>query len=316
MTASTSSPSIGAQAHAGGRGPFRLAVALVAVTVLVILKGAMVTSTASGMAFLDWPLSDGQLMPERSLTTLAGFFEHFHRLAGALAGLLAVLLVIATSRSHGLRSPAGRASLLGLVLIVVQGVVGGVGVLLNTPVVTSATHGTLAQVTIATFAITAYRLSTRWAVTVPAALPMARGGRRMTTIALGVVVVQTVLGAIARHSGNEHALWTHVSNAFVVFFLVLIAASLAGGRLGAIPGVSGLSRWLMGLLVVQIVLGFAALLVRTGKHPENIEHLWRASLISAHVLTGALLTVVSGLLAAHVVRGTVVAVVAKGGARG
>lgn len=315
MTASSSTPSLAtpASTRAPGSGAFRLAVALVAVTVVVILKGAMVTSTASGMAFLDWPLSDGELMPERSLTTLPGFFEHFHRLAGALAGLLSVLLVVATSRSHGMRSPAGRASLLGLGLIIVQGVVGGVGVLKGTPVLTSATHGTLAQITIATFAITAYRLSQRWAQTVPMALPWARGGRRMTAIALGIVVLQTVLGAIARHSGNEHALWTHVGNAFVVFFLVLIAASLAGGRLGAIPGVAGLARWMMGLLVVQIVLGFAALLVRTGKHPENIEHLWRASLISAHVLTGALLTLVSGLVMAHVYRGTAAA---EGPARG
>ena len=40
---------------------------------------AMVTSTGSGLAFLDWPLSDGELLPARSYETLAGFFEHFHR---------------------------------------------------------------------------------------------------------------------------------------------------------------------------------------------------------------------------------------------
>ena len=121
---------------------------------------------------------------------------------------------------------------------------------------------------------------------------------------LGIMVVQTVFGAIARHSNSPHALWTHVGNAFVVFLMVLIAASLAGGRLASVPGVTGLSRTLMALLVVQIVLGFAALLVRMGKHPENIEHLWRASLISAHVLLGAMLTLVASLLASHVFRGT------------
>jgi len=56
--------------------------------------------------------------------------------------------------------------------------------------------------------------------------------------------------------------------------------------------------------VLQVVLGFVALLVRLGKHPENIEHLWRASLITAHVLTGALLTVTTALLAAHARHGT------------
>lgn len=286
------------------RGSYRLAVALVAVTVVVILKGAMVTSTGSGMAFTDWPLSDGQLMPERSYTTLPGFFEHFHRIAGAIAGLLSIGLVAMTWSERGSAAAATRTALLGLVLIIVQGVVGGVGVRWNLPLVTSATHGTLAQVTIATFAIVGYQLSPRWRTTVPAAHPQARGGRIVSLVAVGLLVLQTVLGAIARHSGNEHALWTHVGNAFVVFLVVLIASALAGGKLGHLPGVARLSRALMGLLVVQVVLGFAALLVRMGKHPENIEHLWRAFLISAHVLTGALLTLLAALLAAHVHRGT------------
>jgi cytochrome c oxidase assembly protein subunit 15 len=293
-------------APAAPAASYRLAVALVIVTIVVIGKGAMVTSTASGLAFSDWPLSDGALMPERSLTTLAGFLEHFHRVAGALAGILSVWLTVVVLRQDGARSPLGRLVLVGLLLIVVQGVIGGVGVRLGLPVVTSVAHATLAQVTIATFAVIAYRLSPRWAETVPAPHPSARRGRKLLWIGVAVLVLQTVLGAIARHSGSEHALWTHVGNAFVVFLLVIVVASYAAGRFPNVRGVAGLARGLLGLLVVQVVLGFIALLVRTGKHPENIEHLWRASLISAHVLTGALLTLVGSLLAAHVGRGTTV----------
>jgi len=252
-------------------------------------------------------LSDGGLMPERSYTTLPGFLEHFHRIAGACAGVLAIWLVFAAARRSGGRSPAARMTQAGLLLIVVQGIVGGVGVRLQLPVLTSATHGTLAQITIATFAIAAYMLSPRWQATVPQQLPMARGARRMMLATVVLLIVQTVVGAIARHSTSQHALWTHVSNAFVVFFVVLVAASVAAGKIGAVPGVPALARRLMGLLALQIVLGFAALLVRTGKHPENIEHLWRACLISTHVLVGALLTLVASLLLAHVWRGTRVA---------
>jgi cytochrome c oxidase assembly protein subunit 15 len=287
-----------------GGAAYRLAVVLVAVTIVVIVKGAMVASTGSGMAFADWPLSDGALMPERSLTTLSAFLEHFHRLAGALAGLLSIAVTVFVLPRAGLGSQVGVAALLGLGLIVVQGIIGGVGVLKNLPVATSVLHGTLAQVTVATFAVLAYMLSARWAATAPAPHASARSGRRLCVITVGMLILQTVLGAIARHSGSEHALWTHVGNAFVVFLLVIVASGFAAGRFAHVPGVGSLARTLLGLLVVQVVLGFIALIVRTGKHPENIEHLWRASLISGHVLTGALLTLVGSLLAAHVWRGT------------
>lgn len=286
-----------------GRGPFVLAVALVCWTIVVILKGAMVTSTGSGMAYADWPKADGQWLPESSYTTLPGFFEHFHRIAGAIAGLLSLTLVVHLWRSKALSTPGGRASLLGLLLIVVQGVVGGVGVLNNTPVALSSLHGTLAQLTIVTFAIAAYRLSPRWRATVPAAIPSAGSARTMSFVAVVALVLQTYIGAIARHSGSVHALWGHVGNALIVFFVALIAAGLAAGRVGTVPGIQKLSKILLWLLVTQIVLGFVALLVRTGKDPRNVEHLWRAALISSHVLTGSLLTVTASLLAAHVFRG-------------
>jgi len=286
-----------------GRGPFVLAVALVCWTIVVILKGAMVTSTGSGMAYADWPKADGQWLPESSYTTLPGFFEHFHRIAGAIAGLLSLTLVVHLWRCRAMATPGGRASLLGLLLIIVQGLVGGIGVLNNTPVAISSLHGTLAQLTIVTFAIAAYRLSPRWRATVAVAHPSAGSARTMSVVGVVALVVQTYIGAIARHSGNVNALWGHVGNALVVFLIVLVASGLAAGRLGNVPGIQKLSKILLWLLVAQLVLGFVALLVRTGKDPKNVEHLWRAALISSHVLTGALLTVTASLLAAHVFRG-------------
>ena len=289
------------------RGPFRLAVATVAVSIVLILMGAMVTSTGSGMAFPDWPLSDGQLMPERALTQAPAFFEHFHRVVGMVDGCLALALTIWVSAARIGTARLRNAVVVGLVLIGVQGLIGGNGVLQNLPVANSVAHATLAQLAIATFAVLAYALSPRWRATVPAPHPSARAGRKLAIVGVALLIAQTVLGAIARHANDSRALWTHVGNAFAVFLLLLIVSGFAVGRFGAVPGVRRLSQVLLLLLVLQIGLGFTALLVRMGKHPENIEHLWRASLISAHVLTGALLTVTATLLAAHVHRGTVVA---------
>jgi heme A synthase len=288
------------------RGPFRLAVAMLVVTTITILKGAMTTSTGSGMAFADWPLSDGQLMPERSYQTLPGFFEHFHRLAGATAGALSLALTL-WLQSKRLGSPAVRKTAwFGLVLIIIQGVVGGVGVLKNLPTVTSVTHGTLAQLTLATFAWVAYQLSDRYRQTPPNRAVPVGSGRTMAIAGIVILVLQTIVGAIARHTNNAHALWTHVGNAFFVFVLVTIVTAFAVGRLGDTPGIKGLSRVLMTLLIGQIALGFVALVIRNsaGKTPENVANLGTAAVISVHVLLGALLTVLAATLAAHVFRAT------------
>lgn len=290
------------------RGPFRLAVATTALTILVILKGAMVTSTGSGLAFLDWPFSDGELFPKRSYETLAGFFEHFHRVAAALVGLMAIALAVWLFLLPAADRAQRRLAVAAVVLVSVQGVVGGVGVLRGLPVLTSATHGTLAQLTLALFGVLAWRLSARWAATQPVPDAPPGAGRKLAVAAIVLLVVQAVLGAIARH-GNvpnapQHALWTHVGNALIVFLVVGIAASVAVAKVGTAPGVRVLARILGTMLLLQIVLGFTALLVRTSKSPENISRLFTASLISTHVLIGSLMTLTASLLAAQVFRAT------------
>lgn len=296
-------------AIARSRGPFRLAVAMLVVTTITILWGAMTTSTGSGLAYLDWPTSDGQLMPESSYTTLPGFLEHFHRLFGATAGALSLSLVLWLQlgrRGGSWTDAARRTAWFGLALIVVQGVIGGVGVLQGLPALTSVTHGTLAQLTLATFAFVAYQLSDRYRDTRPVAGVPPGSGRKLALFALAMLVAQTVFGAVARHTNSSHALWTHVGNAFVVFVAATIATAFAAGRLGAVPGIRGLARAIVILMLVQIGLGFVALAIRNaaGKTPENVANFGTATVISVHVLIGAMLTVLVAALAAHVFRAT------------
>ena len=288
------------------RGPFCLAMAMLVVTTLTILQGALTTSTGSGLAFRDWPLSDGGLMPERSYTTLPGFFEHFHRLLGALAGLLTLALAVGLQLARLGSANVRRTAWFALVLIIVQGVVGGVGVLKNLPAASSVTHGVLAQLTLATFACIAYQLSDRHRLTAPIESVAPGTGRRITVIAVVMLVLQAVLGGIARHSNDSRAMWTHAGNSLVVFLVVVIATAFAVGRLGEAPGIKSIARHLTTLLIAQLALGFIALLVRNdaGKTPENVANLTSAALISAHVLVGALLTVMATTLAAHVFRAT------------
>jgi cytochrome c oxidase assembly protein subunit 15 len=287
------------------RGPFRLAIAMLVVTTITILWGAMTTSTGSGLAYRTWPDSDGQLMPESSYTTVPGFLEHFHRIFGATAGLLTVWLAV-WLQARPAPANVRRVAWFALGLIVVQGVVGGVGVLKSLPAVTSVTHGTLAQLTLATFAWLAYQLTDRYRRTAPLTTVPPGSGRTLMLVALGLLIVQTVLGAMGRHTNSLHALWTHVGNALVVFLVATIATAYAVGRLGDVPGIKGVARTIVGLLIGQIALGFVALAIRNpaGKHEGNVANLVTALVISVHVLIGALLTMFVATLAAHVFRGT------------
>lgn len=288
------------------KGPFRLALTMVIVTAVTILWGALTTSTGSGLAFADWPLSDGELMPESSYTTLPGFLEHFHRLFAGLAVLLALSLAI-WLQSKKLGDAKARATAwLGGSLILTQGIIGGVGVLKGLPAATSVTHGTLAQLTLSTFAWATYQLSDRYRATPPAPGVAPGSGRKLVLAALFFLVLQTVIGAVARHTNSPHALWTHVGHSLVVFLVGSIATAFAIGKLADTPGIRGLSRAIVLLLIVQIALGFVALAIRNtaGKTPENVANFGTATVISVHVLLGALLTVLMASLAAHVFRAT------------
>src|SRR5580658_737252 len=55
---------------------------------VIVTLGAFTTSINAGMAFPDWPLSNGSLNPAGWLGDLAMFAEHSHRLS---AGLMMIL---------------------------------------------------------------------------------------------------------------------------------------------------------------------------------------------------------------------------------
>jgi heme A synthase len=219
---------------------------------------------------------------------------------------LALVLAIWLQRRPGVARLARRTAWGGGFLLLGQAVLGGVGVLLKLPPVTSVVHATLAQLTFATFAWLAYQLSARHAATAPVTTVPPGSGRKLMVAALVLLLVQTLLGALARHTNSAHALWTHAGHALVVFVVATIATAFAVGRLGEAPGIRSLVRVIVALLIAQIALGFVALAVRNpaGKSEGNVERLGAAITISVHVLLGALLVMLTAALAAHVFRAT------------
>ena len=99
------------------------------VALVTLIAGALVTSKNAGMAFRDWPTSDGQ--PMLSYPWFADFarnwnkfLEHGHRLAGVLIGLWSILFVTAVCwiEERGWVKGLAFAVLIG---VICQGLLGG-----------------------------------------------------------------------------------------------------------------------------------------------------------------------------------------------
>lgn len=277
------------------RRPLYVFAVVVVFAVLALIKvGAMVTSTNSGLAYVSWPLADGEVWPAD--IKAEGKWEMGHRYFGAVIGMLSVALAIALWVKE--RRAWLRWLSLGLVAVVsVQGAIGAIGVFRNLPVWNSSTHGVLAQVILCSFTLIAYALSPGWEKRYAVLPHVAHATRKTATIALALVFVQVVVGAVVRHGNSQGLLWTHVVMALFVALAILVAAAHAAGKFENDAGFQRLLKIVLVLILVQICLGFATLAVRgDGKWTASPAQIGRALTISGHVVCGALTMLAATLL--------------------
>ena len=182
----------------GPRTPAALhafAIALAASTLPLIFIGGLVTSTGSGLAVPDWPLSFGQFFPRM----VGGvFYEHGHRMVAATVGFLTVVLAIWTwlVDTHAI---VRRLSLLAVGTVDTQGLLGGLTVILLLPPAVSVAHACLAQAFLCVTVTLAVLTHPAWS---PATTrPQDAGLARLTLAAAATVYAQLILGAIMRHTG-------------------------------------------------------------------------------------------------------------------
>ncbi len=176
----------------------RFAVLTAGATLVLIFVGALVTSTGSGLAVPDWPLSFGQVFPPMVGGVL---FEHGHRLVAALVGLLTVALMVLLTQweSRIWVRWLARGAVLAVLL---QGTLGGMTVLLRLPLVVSVTHACLAQAFLCLVITLAVCTAPGWQAT-----PAGRAEQQqpplwvLAAITVGMVYLQLVLGALMRHMG-------------------------------------------------------------------------------------------------------------------
>ena len=272
----------------------------VAATFLLVVAGGLVTSNEAGLAVVDWPNTFGSNMFLYPLARMTGgiYYEHAHRLFGALVGLTMVVLAMRLWRLKE-RSWVRRLALATVVVVVVQGLLGGLRVtgsftLSTSPeemapsIALAITHGVLGQIFLGMVVALAV-VTSRWWRMAPPAEPRATvtADRTLQMWLVHSLVVQLVLGAAQRHLA--WGLIIHISLAAVVAMLAVVAGARAWGLYHGLWPVQRLGQLLLGLVSVQVTLGIAALAVTQGKALVGNPTVLEVTLATAHQATGAAL---------------------------
>jgi heme a synthase len=230
----------------------RLALATLAATAVLIVLGGLVTNTGAALAVPDWPSTFGHNMFLFPWSRMVGgvFYEHSHRLAGALVGLLTVTLAAALWRE------GGRLRQLGLVAVAVvlaQGLLGGLRVVLLQDTL-AIIHGSVAPAFFALLAALSMLTSPRGRVAAASLDPALKG---LTVVTAALLYVQIVFGALLAHAGP---LDLHLAGAVLVFAFVPIVTVRLRRTMDAVA--APVATLLLVLVGVQLVLGVGLLLAR------------------------------------------------------
>lgn len=175
-------------------------IALAICTFLLLFAGGMVTSTNSGLSVPDWPTTFGRNMFLFPPSMMKGgiFYEHGHRLFASLVGLLTVGNCLALWFAEKRRWLAWTGTF-GLVLVIAQGILGGLTVKFKLPMPVSAAHACTAELFFALTVLMAFATSRIWVQS----SGRADWKRREPILALAfclAVFAQIAVGAIMRHS--------------------------------------------------------------------------------------------------------------------
>lgn len=277
------------------------------VYVLVAL-GAFTTTIGAGMAFADWPLSNGSVNPHGWLSEIDKFAEHSHRLSGTMMGLITIVLAVWLHRREE-RAWLRRLGWWALVIVGFQGLLGGTRVIFDPMPVPGfemslgqmlrIPHGVLAQVYVCVLFAIAAGVSRPW---IENTLGTASGRvRRLGWACTALLFVQLAVAATMRHNYAGMAIPTfpystpdgsllpanwdyrvalqfaHRAMAAIIGVAVLIYGHFLWRDRTLRPLVRGASVLLVALVALQICLG--AQIIWTG----------RSILVTTgHVLLGAL----------------------------
>lgn len=304
------------------------AIATVGAVALVVSAGGLVTGFDAGFSVPDWPNTYGSNMFLFPLSRMTGgiYYEHTHRMAGALVGLTAFALMIwtwTTDRSRSIKWFTTAA----FVLVCIQGVLGGVWVTKVDPadaqtmadavVLPDGTfiaepsliyvilHGTTGQMILALFVALAAMMTTTWQrKDLGAPEPSAPIDRNISLLLVIGLTVQLMLGVWTRKTDGGAAVLLHITMAAFIAVLAIGASVRATALWGNRYPVLKRTGVALGILVVvQLCLGLLALLFRNTPSTstvvvgsDQVSAAGDAIFTTLHQSTGAALLALAALL--------------------
>jgi cytochrome c oxidase assembly protein subunit 15 len=235
----------------------RTAVILVCATFPLLFIGGLVTSKGAGLAVPDWPTTFGYNMFLYPWSKMVGniFYEHSHRLVASSVGLLTVILAL-TLWFREKRDWLRWLGIAALGLVILQGVIGGLRVILLEHTL-AIIHAAFAQAFFALTVSLAVFTSTEWGTNFQdVSLSDGSRLRRLCTVTTVVIYIQSVFGAVLRHTGERldaHLFFAAMVVLHVLFISVRILRSHSDQ-----PKLTRPAGLLTILLLLQLSFGVAS----------------------------------------------------------
>ncbi len=285
-------------------GLHRFAQVVMACTFLLLLAGALVTSTGSSLSVPDWPTSYGSLVIPADKFNGGVIFEYSHRaIAGTVGSLMLVLAVLLqfVEERRWVRVLGWCAAS----AVAAQAILGGITVKYDLPTPVSVCHAGLAQIFFCLVTTLAVVTSKSWIEETPGRLRgLAPSLPKFAAVTVAVIYVQVLLGALTRHSGAGlampdfppafvpaewsplvlihfcHRLGAVVVTVFVSLLVYRVNSVGMGERALTGPAITaGLLLWLQLFLGVMIIVTAKAVV------PTSVHVITGAALLASTLMT-------------------------------
>lgn len=245
-------------------------------TLMLMAIGSATRVMNAGLACPDWPLCYGELVPTKQMNFQV-FLEWFHRLDAALIGVSAIALVgVSWWNRRCLPKWLPWASTFALFLIIFQGVLGGLTVtqLLRFDIVTA--HLGTALVFFSTLLVIGTALTPYQATGTVGKLPWV--GLTATIL----VYVQSLLGALVGSRWALHqcfagyqlcdVMYSHIFGLIPPTLAILTVVFMAWRTPALHPALRKLANMAGGLLILQLIVGFATFRLHLQVEPLTVSH--------------------------------------------